>query len=362
MPSDERCRVAFAIVILRVFKSCGQADCSRIMVQTMSSPRRIHITSRFYIQNFGSDGKVMAFSKETGETERRNPVSVGWRNKWWGRDGELSAKVEAVLEPCETAAAPILLEFADRWPLNRTDRTTFAQLAAIHTVRGPAWHNEWMRVASETVGAALRNEPTDPTVERGAGEVLFGNRLRIDVLTRQIPRVASLFASMHWSLISFDKPLLASGDQPIVVVPFLRSHETVPIEAIPRSGFLNSVEIRLPISPYLLLLMTWLDDPETGDIRSGTFAHAADVNRTTLAQADVEWFFRPGTRPPRIAPPLLSADCEPISYSTVPGYTSRAVHRSRRRSAADQIIRDLIATQERNTIRWANITATADAA
>jgi Transposase domain (DUF772) len=76
----------------------------------------------------------VAFNTSTGKTELRNPQSVARRDRWWGKDRELSRRVEDVLQKRETASAPILQQFVGRWPLNRDDRATIAQFAAIHTV------------------------------------------------------------------------------------------------------------------------------------------------------------------------------------------------------------------------------------
>jgi hypothetical protein len=179
--------------------------------------------------------------------------------------------------------------------------------------------------------------------------------MRVEALLKQIPRMASLLACMHWSLIALDEPLLASSDQPVVVVPFLAHRQPAPIEALPRAGFLDTVEVRIPIDPQHLLLLSWLDEPDGGDVRRGSFPHAADVNRSTFAQADVEWFYKPGTHPPRLAPPFLEPACEPISYGLLPGYSLNAAYRSRRRTEADRIMRDIIASGVTDTLTWVSV-------
>jgi hypothetical protein len=121
----------------------------------------------------------------------------------------------------------------------------------------------------------LARERWEPAIERGAIELLLGARMRVEALLKQIARMASLLACMHWSLIAFDEPLLASGDQPVVVVPFLGNRQYAPIEALPRAGFLDTIEVRIPIDPQHLLLLSWLDEPEGGDVRRGSCPHAA---------------------------------------------------------------------------------------
>jgi hypothetical protein len=78
---------------------------------------------------------------------------------------------------------------------------------------------------------------------------------------KQIPRMASLFMSMHWSLVTFPDPLVASCDQPVVCVP-LPSGRRMPIKAMPQTGFMETAEVRFPIDPWRVPLLSWSPQPE----------------------------------------------------------------------------------------------------
>jgi hypothetical protein len=162
---------------------------------------------------------------------------------------------------------------------------------------------------------------------------------------------------MHWSLVEFDAPLVGNGDQPIVVFPMLRACETARIEALPRTGFMDSVEVRIALDPHHILLLTWLDAVEDGTVVHGTFAQAADINRATFAQADRHWFYRPGTHPPRLSPPMLERACQEISYDLLPGYSLDAAFHAQRRAEASELMRSFAEDQVTHAMRWVTFRA-----
>lgn len=224
---------------------------------------------------------------------------------------------------------------------------------AIHVVRSPGWHQAFRAVSMLAIGDELQRRRWGDEVEHKAVVHFLGDEMRIEAMLKDVSRVASALMSMHWSLIAFDDPLLASCDQPVVCVPRLRDGEQMPIAAMPRTGFLETAEIRFPVSPSLTLLLTWLPAPDQAAVLKGEYRHAADVNRSTHAQADKDWFYRPGSpRPPRISAPLISGACEPISYELVPDYSYNVASASRRRAEADQLMRQLIESGETDVMRF----------
>jgi Protein of unknown function (DUF4238) len=316
-------------------------------------PHRIHLTSRCYVRGWAHDGHVFVQAKDLSEPpEPRNVASVGWRPKWWGQDGNLRVAAETITRKAEDDSASILREFAGRWPLGRDDRAKLSQFIALHTVRTPAWRSAYEAVSIEAICDTLGRERHDVDTERAAIRAFLSDQLQVDALLKQVPRLASLLMSMHWTLVKFDEPLIASGDQPVVCVPRIPSGQRLPITAMPRTGFMETVEIRFPVDPQRLLLMTWSPQPDLPEPVPGQFRHAADVNRSTREQADAHWFYKPERRPPLLAPPTLDMGCEPISYELVPGYSFTVARDSRRRSEADAIMKQLIADNVSNTLRF----------
>jgi hypothetical protein len=327
----------------------------------MARPRKIHIASQCYARNFATGEQVMVHDKRTGQTALRNVEKVARRYRWWGPDGTLSTAAEETLGPCESAAALVLGRLVECWPLDRADRATLAQFLAIHTVRGPAWREDFVRISMAAIRDELGRQRWEPELERDAVQEFMGDRMRVEALLKQIPRMASLFASMHWSLVVFDSEWIATCDQPVVCVPLLRAQQIGTIEAIPRAGFLNTAEVRIPLDPAHVLLLTWLDEPD-GQRIAGQLRHAADVNRSTYEQADRQWFHRPATYAPRIAPPVWDPACYPISYELLPPYSADMAFRARRRGEASRVVQELIDSQAADVLRWVTVSHRDEAA
>ena len=74
--------------------------------------------------------------------------------------------------------------------------------------------------------------------------------------------------------------------------------------------------------------MTWSDRADDDQCRvDGTRDHARNINAFTVASADRQWFFMPGTKPPIGSGRLL-----PLSPALVPGYGFQAAAASERRA------------------------------
>ena len=141
---------------------------------------------------------------------------------------------------------------------------------------------------------------------------------------------------MHWTLVDFPSPLLVTSDDPVVIWPrcqLARVPQPTPLT----TGLLETLEVRVPVSPTHLLLMTWSDGFDDDEKRAmGKRHHAKNANAFTRAQADKHWFYMPGTAPVigkrRRFPP--------ISAELINGYSVDAVAKSRRRAAVASTIKD----------------------
>jgi hypothetical protein len=148
-------------------------------------------------------------------------------------------------------------------------------------------------------------------------------------------KTGSLLGSMHWTLIEFHSPLLATSDHPIVPWPLgIRSR---PPQATSLSnGIFKTLELRVPISPRQAVVMTWLDDEDPAPLR-GSSDVAGNLNAFTVAQAERQWFHSPER-----VPPLATGQLLPLSPPLLHGYDSDTVLSSRRRHATEENIRKLI--------------------
>jgi hypothetical protein len=274
----------------------------------------------------------------------------------------VSIAVEATLQPAEDDAAPVLRDLVRRWPLNRDDRATLAQFMAIHAVRTPAWLDQYRAVSMEAIDEELRRRRWEPHVAKAAVRRFVGDDLRVETMLKQIPRVASVLMSMHWTLVQFPEPILASCDQPMVFVPHLPQWRQQRITALPSTGFMDTAEARFPVDPWRLLLLSWSPRPDLEAPVSGEHRHATNVNRSTREQADEHWFHRPGLRPPLLTPPMMSLSCTPISYDLVPEYSLEVAATSRRRAETDAIMQQMIESHTIDQMRFVVVTPKSETA
>jgi hypothetical protein len=101
---------------------------------------------------------------------------------------------------------------------------------------------------------------------------------------------------MHWTLVEFDAPRLATSDHALVLWRGIESRSPSATE-ITQTGIFECIEARLPLSPTRAVLMTWSDNPDDEHSRvCGTRDHAANLNAFTVTSADRQWFHRPGNR------------------------------------------------------------------
>ncbi len=329
----------------------------------MGKAHRIHLASRCYIRGWATNEQVAVQPEDLGvPPELRNVTSVGWRHAWWGKDHVLSNAAEHTLQRLENAATPILRKFRSRWPLTQVQRAVIAQFMAVHTVRTSAWRAAYESVSLAAINDELARKRWQEDMEKAAVDAAVGDRVRVNTLMQQVPRLASLFMSMHWSLVTFNEPLIASGDQPVVCVPRLPAGREMPIRAMPSVGFMETAEIRFPIDPFQTLLLTWNPAEHTAKPIAGEHRHAADINRTTRQQADQHWFHLPEHRPPLLSPPRLDRHCAPVSYELVSGYTYKVARDSPRRKRADETMRSMLIDRQIDVMRFVTVSTRAPAA
>jgi len=263
----------------------------------------------------------LAGSSETHVTSIDN---VATRNRYYRRtrphSGEKIDDVEWSLSVLEDKVAPVIRTLAcgGEWPLAREPKAKLAELFAFQLLRGPRWQAWAERRSREVLEREGLARPLDTE--------------RLTLMLRLGHPVATLLGSMQWLLLEFRSPVVATSDQPIVVWP-LELHARDPREPAPAFGFKPFLEVRVPLSPRLAIVMTWADEDDRGVL--GTHEQAANLNAFTVAQADRQWFHLPGAVPPRAAGRLL-----PLAPRLVSGYGVTAVAASRRRAEATRYARD----------------------
>jgi hypothetical protein len=141
-------------------------------------------------------------------------------------------------------------------------------------------------------------------------------------------QMSALVGTMHWSLLEFRSPVVATSDDPMVI--WRRGVRSQRPTARPFDlDDIACSEIRVPVSPRHAILMTWCDEPDDEAPRFKCARQVSAVlNAFTIAQADRQWFHRPGWEPPRATGSLL-----PLAPQALRGLNLNPRQGLRRRAA-----------------------------
>lgn len=315
----------------------------------MAGPRNIHIATAGYVRRWAdSAGQVMRVPIfAPSGAERKKPEKVGFRPRFWGPDPELARATEERLNRYESLGIEGLRQL-DRglWPSDIATRQNISFIVAVHMVRNPAF---W-RSALERQETALtqrlpewRGTLTEKQLAEGLA-YLRSRRFQIGHMLDLIPKYAALIASMHWTLIEFTEPLIATSDQPVAIFPILDNQEIAQVDAIPTTGYLDTEEIRFPVDPYRSLIFTWYDAHDTGRIIQGDRDLAAELNRPIIGQADRDYFHHTGGLPPRLKSngDFNVLKCSGVGCSLLPDYGTEYARQSHRRKATTANVNQMI--------------------
>ena len=310
---------------------------------------RSHVVPRNYLENFAISGKLalrMAGWSASKPTSTRNAAV---RKAFYSRtrpDGSRIDDVEWSLAQLEAVTASILRDIDDAWPLDLDAKRKLAELFAHQLIRGQqwkAWHEGFTRRFIAEYERGEQHSPEDRIRIQAMGQHLLTDTSRLSRMLSLGTKVTAVMASMHWTLVEFGRPWVATSDHPVVIWPLAegaRAPQVTPMDV----GMLETLEIRVPLSPYLALLMTWKDDPDDEDARiRGRRDHAANLNAFTVAQADPQWFHQPSALTPIAAGRLV-----PLSTQLFQGYGAATVIRSRRRAATAANVQPMLGADLKN--------------
>jgi hypothetical protein len=293
---------------------------------------RGHVVPKGYLRSFAIDDKIaVRKGGPNAPIEVKSVEKAGWRRRPYERTrpktGEKISDVEWSLSHIEDKAPAILRRIDELWPLNAEQKSILAELVGYQLVRGPrwsAWHNRYVekQIAEYQRLLNLPDEEIEATREH-----LRSDNYRLIRMLDLGMRLASIAGCMHWSLLKWDSPRLATSDHPVDVWP--RHAASRMPEASAAEGMLNALEVRFPLTPTAALQMTWLDDHDAATpCLHGSRQHAASLNAFAVANADREWFHLPGTNPPL----AFGGRLLPLSPELIRGYSSHQVEPSHRRS------------------------------
>jgi hypothetical protein len=294
-----------------------------------------HILPRVWQRNFAIDGQTQVRVVDPPGSHLVTIDDSGTRRRPYRRtrpDGTPIDDVEWSLHHIEHAVAPILADVESRWPLSLDDKRTLAELFAVQMVRGPHFfeHRAALveRSAREGAAAALADiAVSERVIDHWASRMrdhFLSDTDRLRSMLRLSKLITAILASMHWTLLRFADPLIALSDQPVVIWPLDRASAAPSVT--PAWGPETALEVRVPVSPRLAIVMTWIDRGD-GPLRQGRLRQAQALNAFTIAQADRQWMHLPGAEPPVGPGPF-----EPLSPRLEGGYNARVAQRSTRRA------------------------------
>ncbi len=233
--------------------------------------------------------------------------------------------IEWSLSRLEYRALPLVKGITELWPPSKDQKSGLAQYVAAQYLRGDAyarWHYELFSAGARP-GA-------DPAAVK---ELIAMDRpMRLLVGIRS---VGTLLASMHWQLVVFTKPRLVTSDEPVITWPLRARSSRRPAPNQVAAGIGNTLELFIPMSPTVLLLMTWADTEDDATPAPGLGRHADTANAFVTANAQQQWFHRPSIRPT-----LASGMRNPLSATFSPGYNPTTAARSQRRQRAIELALD----------------------
>jgi hypothetical protein len=308
--------------------------------------RKNHIITAGLLRRFAdSRGLVQPVPRAglvTTTLKPRRPENTGYRQRFF-QDRVIAAATERTLSQYESKGLAALRTLQAKWPLEDdariADRLDIACLVAIHILRTPAFRHHVDEIQNRALpDYQLSDGAMEPFLQEATSE-----GFRVSLMLGMIPKLASLIASAHWSLIEFDDRLLATSDQPVSIVPVLPEGMSAPVSAVSAGGFLLAEEYRFPIDPYHALLFTWANEPDAPTLLRGDHDIAANLNRAVISGSDREWFHNPERRPTMLSLDAVpTSACFPIGRLLLPDYDMTAVLESQRRIHASACIEEMI--------------------
>ena len=300
--------------------------------------RRSHVVTRGYLRSFALDEIIAMHLVAESSGIREVPVGkAGVLKDFYLRhrpDGTPVYDVEWSLEHIDKAVPPLLRQISERWPLTIQEKAMLAEFIAMQVLRGPRWRNWHAAFTADyftgvrTSGEFDGEEPEGMTIEEALAETerqLSSDTVTLAKMLELSRKGTQIIGSMHWTLLQFERPWLATSDHPVVFWSLdIASRQPKKSDDFLKGGLLNALEVRFPISPQHALLMTWLDlpDDEAPTVKC-TKDIAANLNAFTVAEATYQWFHVPGMTVPRASGQLL-----PVAPSLLRPYSANVVRES----------------------------------
>ncbi|MGJ0510333.1 MAG: DUF4238 domain-containing protein [Methylocystis sp.] len=253
-------------------------------------PKGQHFIPRLHLQHFlgpKPEGQVWTFNKNTGASWSAAPENTAQQTHFYSaenEDGSYNTDIEIYLSEVESAAAPIYERLLTGQVPTGQDRADFAQFLALMYLRTPAMRRDFADLTGRMLHTlsyawGVHEKAFDSLtrkIEREKGRQLHPDekeRMRqvlinpstYTLLIRKeetlralagVDKLTPLISNMQWTLLSVTNGYLITCDNPLIrYVPYQKTH---PVYG--DGGFAHKeVEVSFPLSPKLMLLMTWQD-------------------------------------------------------------------------------------------------------
>jgi hypothetical protein len=287
--------------------------------ETYPRVKRGHIVPAVYLRNFSVTDQVAVHRTDRPGCELRNVRTVGTHGPFYRRE-----------RPDGSGEA-----------LTPERKSALAQFFAMQMVRGPAFFRERAELIDDVMRglgddafqpAAVADAGGDvEVVRRKAQDAQLSTTARFVTMLSTGSKLGAVLGSMRWHVLDFGAPVLAVSDHPVVTWPAdVRMTEAF---TAPRLGPLGAVEVRVPLSDRMGILMTWQDVPDAGVPVPAQPRLAAELNAFVVGQADRQWMHCPGVEP--VVPP---GQFGPLYRSFELGYSALSLADSKRRAHAQAFL------------------------
>jgi hypothetical protein len=299
-----------------------------------------HVVPCVFQRSFAIEETVAVHVRGKEECIPLNIQGVATRKRFYRRtrpDGTHIDDFETVLGEVESRIAPVLRDITSGGSLTLEYKGGLMQFLALQMLRGPVFVDRHNVNVDRFLPKELTMDDVKPGLLAETGddmelarervvELFQSSTHRLMTMATSALKVSAVLGSMRWQLLRFEDPVLAYSDQPVVVWPLgIDAFRTLPSE--PNFGPLESLEVRVPLSPHLLLLMTWADDEDVVEPLDASLAYAAETNALVIAQADRQWMHQLG-----LEPPVAVGMIRPLSRAFEHRYATETARTSRRRA------------------------------
>lgn len=211
-------------------------------------PKKQHYLPRFYLAEFGENGKVWVHNKQTGVYEQRNPRTLATKHHYYtvlDDKGQKDATVENVLGTVESTAAQIIAKLEKPEMISVADKIHLAQFVALMKFRVPTFERWFDDFSEATIKQKMKDDfpsvesirermkqmdgydPAEPGRAEGIFEglqdpkyrVIPNDSARIAAMLSAALEISRLLAFMEWTfLLAPEGDPFVTTDDPVLVL------------------------------------------------------------------------------------------------------------------------------------------------